>query len=187
MTKDDYGVWSIQLPNKPDGSRAIPHNTKVKVLYLSGDFIYYFDPQTKGALPIRRFSCVSLWWWWWWWWWWWLGIKLTDMSFSPLFTIKISMIKPDGERIERIPAYIRYATQDLSKSATYEGVFWNPPQAYHFVNQSPPRPTSLRIYEAHGEFFFFFLHIEEWHILPSILTITNETQPLKLCISIPKK
>ncbi|KAJ3414832.1 hypothetical protein HDV05_005989 [Chytridiales sp. JEL 0842] len=91
MTKNDFGVWSIKLQNLPNGERAIPHNTKVK----------------------------------------------------------ISMIKPDGERIERIPAYTKYATQDLSKSASYEGVFWNPPTQYQFVHQSPTKPSTLRIYEAH--------------------------------------
>ncbi|KAI9360401.1 family 13 glycoside hydrolase [Zopfochytrium polystomum] len=63
--------------------------------------------------------------------------------------IKISMITPTGERIERIPAYIRRATQDLSISPTYEGVFWHPPESYTFVHPSPPRPKTVRIYESH--------------------------------------
>ncbi|KAI8910768.1 glycoside hydrolase superfamily [Entophlyctis helioformis] len=63
--------------------------------------------------------------------------------------VKISMLKPDGERIERIPAWIRRAVQDLSVSPVYEAVFWNPPTPYKFVHKRPPRPQSLRIYEAH--------------------------------------
>jgi 1,4-alpha-glucan branching enzyme len=62
------------------------------------------------------------------------------------------MVKHDNERIERIPAYIRRATQDLSKSPVYEGVFWNPPVKYNFKNKSPPKPSTVRIYEAHGKF-----------------------------------
>ena len=67
------------------------------------------------------------------------------------------MVKHDNERIERIPAYIRRATQDLAKSPVYEGVFWNPPVKYTFKNKSPPRPSTVRIYEAHGQSFIFGL------------------------------
>ncbi|KAJ3193173.1 alpha-1,4-glucan branching enzyme, partial [Entophlyctis luteolus] len=64
--------------------------------------------------------------------------------------VKISMVIPNSnDRIERIPAYIRYATQDLSKSASYEGIFWNPPQSYVFKHTPPPKPKCLRIYESH--------------------------------------
>lgn len=65
--------------------------------------------------------------------------------------IKISMIIPGGERIERIPAWITRVTQDLSVSPVYEAVLWNPPQSevYHFKNPRPPYPKSVRIYEAH--------------------------------------
>ncbi|KAH9943289.1 glycoside hydrolase [Epithele typhae] len=65
--------------------------------------------------------------------------------------IKISMILTSGERIERIPAWIKRVTQDLSVSPVYEARFWNPPaeQVYQFKNQRPPPPKSARIYEAH--------------------------------------
>ncbi|KAJ3159651.1 alpha-1,4-glucan branching enzyme [Irineochytrium annulatum] len=91
MKRNDFGVWEITLPNNKNGSRAIPHNTKVK----------------------------------------------------------ISMVKDNGERIERIPAYIRRATQNLSESPVYEGIFWNPEKPYVFKNKSPAKPDRLRIYEAH--------------------------------------
>ena len=60
------------------------------------------------------------------------------------------MVTPSGERIERLPAYTRRAVQDLTKNPAYESVFWNPPQKYVFKHASPPKPTTLRIYEAHG-------------------------------------
>ncbi|KAI0832593.1 glycoside hydrolase [Trametes gibbosa] len=65
--------------------------------------------------------------------------------------IKISMIVPTGARIERIPAWIRRVTQDLSASPVYDARFWNPPadQVYKFKNSRPPQPKSIRIYEAH--------------------------------------
>ncbi|KAJ3289376.1 alpha-1,4-glucan branching enzyme [Borealophlyctis nickersoniae] len=63
--------------------------------------------------------------------------------------VKISMVKPNGERIERIPALIRRATQELDKSPVYDGVFWNPPKKYVFKNKPPAKPKSLRIYESH--------------------------------------
>ncbi|KAI8801751.1 glycoside hydrolase [Cladochytrium replicatum] len=91
MAKDDFGVWSVFLPNNPDGSAGIPHNSKVK----------------------------------------------------------IAMISQSGEVIYRIPAWIRYVTQDLAVSPVYDARFWNPPTQYQWKNSAPPVPKSPRIYEAH--------------------------------------
>ncbi|THH13796.1 hypothetical protein EW146_g6463 [Bondarzewia mesenterica] len=63
----------------------------------------------------------------------------------------ISMVLPSGERIERLPAWIKRVTQDLSVSPVYDARFWNPPaeEKYTFKNKQPPQPKSVRIYEAH--------------------------------------
>ncbi|PHH76088.1 hypothetical protein CDD82_4136 [Ophiocordyceps australis] len=65
--------------------------------------------------------------------------------------VKISLLLPNGERVERIPAWIHYVTQDLNVSPVYEGRLWNPPQSerYRFKNERPQRPESARVYEAH--------------------------------------
>jgi 1,4-alpha-glucan branching enzyme len=65
--------------------------------------------------------------------------------------IKISMVLPNGTRIERLPVWIKRVTQDLSVSPVYDARFWNPPagEKYKFRNQRPSRPTNVRIYEAH--------------------------------------
>ncbi|KAF9481827.1 glycoside hydrolase family 13 protein [Pholiota conissans] len=65
--------------------------------------------------------------------------------------IKISMILPNGTRIERLPAWIKRVTQDLSVSPVYDARFWNPPpsEKYVFKNPRPPKPSNIRIYEAH--------------------------------------
>lgn len=65
--------------------------------------------------------------------------------------IKITMVTPSGERIYRIPAWIKRVVQDLDVSPTYESVFWNPPveKQYKFQHTRPKKPESLRIYEAH--------------------------------------
>ena len=61
------------------------------------------------------------------------------------------VIPTSGERIERVPAWITRVTQDLALSPVYDGVFWNPPRSetYHFKHPRPPKPQSVRIYEAH--------------------------------------
>jgi 1,4-alpha-glucan branching enzyme len=64
--------------------------------------------------------------------------------------LKISMVVPnDQARAERIPAWIKRVTQDLSVSPVYDARFWNPPTQYQWKNQRPPKPQSARIYEAH--------------------------------------
>ncbi|KAF4203656.1 hypothetical protein CNMCM8927_008514 [Aspergillus lentulus] len=65
--------------------------------------------------------------------------------------VKIAMDLPSGERIYRIPAWIKRVVQDLKVSPVYESVFWNPPESerYKFKHSRPKKPESLRIYEAH--------------------------------------
>ncbi|KAF2397296.1 1,4-alpha-glucan-branching enzyme [Trichodelitschia bisporula] len=66
--------------------------------------------------------------------------------------IKISLVTPNsGHRQEKLPAWIKRVTQDLSVSPVYDARFWNPPQneRYVFKHTPPPKPASLRIYEAH--------------------------------------
>jgi len=65
--------------------------------------------------------------------------------------IKISMVTPSGQRIERLPTWIKRVTQDLDVSPVYDARFWNPPasETYKFMNQKPPKATDVRIYEAH--------------------------------------
>jgi 1,4-alpha-glucan branching enzyme len=65
--------------------------------------------------------------------------------------IKISMVLPSGERIERLPAWIHRVTQDLSVSPLYDARFWNPPpsEQYRFKNTRPPQPNGIKVYEAH--------------------------------------
>ncbi|EAA64425.1 hypothetical protein AN2314.2 [Aspergillus nidulans FGSC A4] len=65
--------------------------------------------------------------------------------------VKITMVTRSGERIYRIPAWIKRVVQDLNVSPIYESVFWNPPKAerYNFQHARPKKPESLRIYEAH--------------------------------------
>ena len=61
------------------------------------------------------------------------------------------MVTHGGERIERLPAWIKRVTQDLAVSPVYDARFWNPPadQKYTFKHPRPPKVTSARIYEAH--------------------------------------
>jgi 1,4-alpha-glucan branching enzyme len=63
--------------------------------------------------------------------------------------VKISMTTPAGERIDRLPAWIKRVTQELSVSPAYDAVFWNPPEPYKWKNKAPKKPESLRVYEAH--------------------------------------
>ncbi|KAE8348634.1 1,4-alpha-glucan-branching enzyme [Aspergillus coremiiformis] len=65
--------------------------------------------------------------------------------------VKITMVTPSGERIYRIPAWIKRVVQDLDVSPTYDSIFWNPPaeEQYKPQHSRPKKPESLRIYEAH--------------------------------------
>jgi 1,4-alpha-glucan branching enzyme len=101
--KDDFGVWSLFLPDTSDGKPAIPHASKIKCRLETGY----------------------------------------------------------GEWVDRIPAWIKWATQAAGE-IQFNGVHWDPPKkgapgvtppdgdtAYTFKYPRPPRPRSLRIYECH--------------------------------------
>jgi 1,4-alpha-glucan branching enzyme len=66
--------------------------------------------------------------------------------------VKFRMKIANGTWIDRIPAWIRYATVDPSNfGAAYDGVYWDPPPSkrYKFKYPRPPKPEAPRIYEAH--------------------------------------
>lgn len=63
--------------------------------------------------------------------------------------VKISMVTPSGERIERLPAWIRRVTQDLAVSPVYDAVYWDPPEKYVWKNKAPAPLKSVKVYEAH--------------------------------------
>lgn len=43
LTRDQFGIWSVFIPNKPDGSCGIPHSTKLKATVV-----------TQGGMPLDR-------------------------------------------------------------------------------------------------------------------------------------
>lgn len=101
--RDDFGVWSLFLPDGADGTPAIKHRTKVKT----------------------RLETAY------------------------------------GEWVDRIPAWIVWATQEWNE-VQFNGVYYDPPlkgepgvapispdHAYTFKWPRPTRPRALRIYECH--------------------------------------
>ena len=75
--------------------------------------------------------------------------------------VKVSFVRNESdERLERIPAWITRATQDLSHSPVFDGIFWSPEEKYEFRNKMNQVPQDLRIYESHSTFslsFYFYL------------------------------
>jgi 1,4-alpha-glucan branching enzyme len=65
--------------------------------------------------------------------------------------IKLSLVLPSGERVERVPAWITRVTQDLSVSPVYDARFWNPPasERYKFKHSKPQKPKAIKVYECH--------------------------------------
>jgi len=54
----------------------------------------------------------------------------------------------DGKSFDRISPWTKYATRE-KKATVYDAIFWNPQDQYEFKNQHPPKPRTLRVYEAH--------------------------------------
>ncbi|XP_063947139.1 1,4-alpha-glucan-branching enzyme 1, chloroplastic/amyloplastic isoform X3 [Daucus carota subsp. sativus] len=66
--------------------------------------------------------------------------------------VKFRFKHGDGVWVDRIPAWIKYATVDAARfGAPYDGVYWDPPRSemYKFRYPRPPKSAAPRIYEAH--------------------------------------
>ena len=115
-------------------------NPEIVAAYLIGDF----NGWNRTMHPMKR-DDYGVW-----------SIELApvkgDFAITHGSRVKISLARAGGgDRLERVPAWITRSEQDQSKSIAYEGVFWNPPEKYHFKHTWPmPKPDRLRIYEAHG-------------------------------------
>ncbi|KZV21055.1 1,4-alpha-glucan-branching enzyme 1, chloroplastic/amyloplastic, partial [Dorcoceras hygrometricum] len=83
-------------------------------------------------------------------------IRIPDVGGNPAIRhysrVKFRFKHGNGIWVERIPAWIKYATQDPTRfAAPYDGVYWNPPpsERYEFSYPRPSKPKAPRIYEAH--------------------------------------
>ncbi|TXG51930.1 hypothetical protein EZV62_021099 [Acer yangbiense] len=84
------------------------------------------------------------------------SIKIPDSDGIPVIPhnsrVKFQFKLGNGVWIDRIPAWIKYATVDPTRfAAPYDGVYWDPPpsERYEFKYPRPPKPHAPRIYEAH--------------------------------------
>ncbi|XP_042493186.1 1,4-alpha-glucan-branching enzyme 1, chloroplastic/amyloplastic-like isoform X3 [Macadamia integrifolia] len=84
------------------------------------------------------------------------AIKIPDYGGNPAIPhnsrVKFRFKHGNGVWIDRIPAWIKYATLDTTRfAAPYDGVYWDPPpsERYEFKHPRPPNPKAPRIYEAH--------------------------------------
>ncbi|XP_015884098.3 1,4-alpha-glucan-branching enzyme 1, chloroplastic/amyloplastic [Ziziphus jujuba] len=84
------------------------------------------------------------------------SIKIPDSGGKPAIPhnsrVKFRFKHGNGVWVDRIPAWIKYATVDPTKfAAPYDGVYWDPPlsESYHFKYPRPAKPAAPRIYEAH--------------------------------------
>ncbi|CAN4123087.1 unnamed protein product [Withania somnifera] len=83
-------------------------------------------------------------------------IRIPDVDSHPTIPhnsrVKFQFKHGNGVWVDRIPAWIKYATVDSTRfAAPYDGVYWDPPSSerYHFKYPRPTKPKAPRIYEAH--------------------------------------
>ncbi|KAH7437626.1 hypothetical protein KP509_05G081300 [Ceratopteris richardii] len=83
-------------------------------------------------------------------------IRIPDVQGKPAIPhrsrVKIRLQRGDGTWLDRIPAWIKWATAEPGKlGANYDGIYWDPPapEKYEFKHPQPPKPLAPRIYEAH--------------------------------------
>ncbi|KAE9455753.1 hypothetical protein C3L33_12343, partial [Rhododendron williamsianum] len=122
MTRDNFGVWEIFLPNNADGSPPIPHGSRVKVFF-----------------PCTIFSEPSTW----------FLPALHQLYADHDINFWIRMDTPSGIK-DSIPAWIKFSVQAPGE-IPFNGMYYDPPEEekYSFKHPRPKKPKSLRIYESH--------------------------------------
>lgn len=125
FTKDSYGdiIYREWLP-------------AARAMSLVGEF----NGWSIGATPMTRDS-FGTW-----------EVKLPAGSIQHGSRLQFCAWKSDGTMVRRLPAMIKWAAPDPSKSVVYDGLYWDPPVEARFSGfraPHPPVPRTLRIYEAH--------------------------------------
>jgi 1,4-alpha-glucan branching enzyme len=84
------------------------------------------------------------------------SISIPDSAEKPAIPhnsrVKFRFKQGNDVWVDRIPAWVKYATVDPTIfAAPYDGVYWDPPSSerHQFKYHRPPKPESPRIYEAH--------------------------------------
>ena len=64
--------------------------------------------------------------------------------------VKLLIKTHDGQTLWRMSPWTKYATQNQAISMDFQPIHWAPPNGgYQWQHSLPPRPKSVRIYEAH--------------------------------------
>lgn len=159
MEKDEYGVWTVTLPDgentddsaigaplRPFQRSARPINgptlysftSIVGCKYNVGPLVSYLSLYVNhNNRFIHLFLCA-------------------DPSGAPAIPhgsrVKVRLQHPGGWWVDRLPAWIKWATVEPGKmGAKYDGRHWDPPagEQYQFHNARPKLEGTLRIYETH--------------------------------------
>jgi hypothetical protein len=159
--KNDFGVFQLFLADNPDGTSAIPHRRacwgagpQVAVGPGAGfpdsSHVTSSGRQRRRPLPSRTkaapqsvllvtedmFTCVEVAW----------GIALNLYQLPGCRTkVKTRLETAYGEWVERIPAWIKWATQEWNE-IQYNGVYYEPPETVRLSELSRVK-ASCRILE----------------------------------------
>lgn len=105
--------------------------------FLTGDFAGWQRP----GHSLRRINDYGVW-----------EIRLPAGSIEHGSKVKLVLILPGGEMVERVPAWSRRVVQDRSIGTNYDAQFWSPPKEYVFRYPRPNKDLTkggIKVYEAH--------------------------------------
>ncbi|CAH3196531.1 unnamed protein product, partial [Porites evermanni] len=63
--------------------------------------------------------------------------------------VKVAIQLENGDLVDRVSPWIRYAVDPNDGTHLYVGIHWDPPQPYQWQNSKPKKTSGLRIYECH--------------------------------------
>lgn len=78
------------------------------------------------------------------------SVRIPDIGGNPAIShnsrVKFRFKHSNGVWVDRIPAWIKYATRDPTKfAAAYDGVYWDPPPSERYIVTKIYRLTSKHI------------------------------------------
>ncbi|CAI5476756.1 unnamed protein product [Closterium sp. Yama58-4] len=138
MERNHFGMWSVRLPDR-EPPYLLPSPTPLRPLdnHRAAQLVGDFNRWNGESCWMER-NHFGVW-----------SVQLPDRDGRPAIPhgsrVKIRLQKGDGGWVERIPAWIKWATAEPGKmGACYDGIYWDPPANESARVRPSPSPVHRR-------------------------------------------
>lgn len=138
LEKFSRGYERLGINRTPEGLKYREWAPGAHGVYLTGDFNGW--NRTSHGCTRNEYGV------------WELTLPYKEDGSSPIphgSKVKVAIQLENGDLVDRVSPWIRYAVDPNDGTHLYVGIHWDPPQPYQWQNSKPKKTSGLRIYECH--------------------------------------